>query len=147
MFTKRTRLCLLTSLAAIAGALGVSTLAAAPQSEAGTSYQVRVTCTVPRSQPERQLAPNSCLNYRPDGTQTYKARVRNSSGNPVAGVWVQWTDNSSDARFRSAQTPCRTNLNGVCSAELVDPTPRYGERITVTATVGGSSAHGYLTFR
>ena len=54
-----------------------------PASAAGRT--VTVTCDVPRSQPERQLAPNSCLNYVPDGTQTYTALVRNSSGNPVLG--------------------------------------------------------------
>jgi hypothetical protein len=35
---------------------------------------------VPNGQPERQLAPNHCLNYIPDGTQTYTAQVRDSSG-------------------------------------------------------------------
>ena len=29
---------------------------------AAATYQVTVTCTVPKSQPERQLAPNHCLN-------------------------------------------------------------------------------------
>ena len=142
------RLCLLASLGAFTAATGAVSVASAPTSEAATSYQVRVTCTVPKGQPERQLAPNSCLNYVPDGTQTYNAKVRNGSGNPVAGVWVQWTDsNTRDARFRPAQNPCKTNLRGVCSAELVDTNPRAGERITVKATVGGSSAVGYLTFR
>ncbi|HYO34143.1 MAG TPA: Ig-like domain-containing protein [Nocardioidaceae bacterium] len=148
MSSTRTRICLLAGLAGVTAASGWVSVASAPTTEAATSYQVRVTCTVPKGQPERQLAPNSCLNYIPDGTQTYNARVRNSSGNPVAGVWVQWTDsNSRDARFRPAQTPCKTNLNGVCSAELVDTNPQAGERITVRATVGGSSAAGYLTFR
>ncbi len=128
--------------------LAASWLPAAPPAAAATSYRITVTCAVPEHQSERQLGPNSCLNYIPDGTQTYTAKVRDRSGRPVAGVWVRWTDSDrEDARFRSAQTPCRTGSHGTCSAELVDRHPRGGERITVTATVAGSSARGYLTFR
>lgn len=123
-------------------------LAPALPATAAGSYGVKVTCAVPKSQPERLLAPGSCLNYMPDGTQTFTAHVRNASGDPVAGVWVQWSDSDTkDAHFRSAQNPCKTGSNGACSAELVDTHPRSGEKITVTATVGASSANGNLTFR
>ena len=116
--------------------------------EAAGTYQIRVTCTVPRTQPERQLAPNSCLNYVPDGTQTYVAHVTTSSGRPAAGVTVRWTDSDArDAHFRLNQNPCVTNASGTCQAELKDTHPRPGEKITITATAGGSSANGYLTFR
>jgi hypothetical protein len=113
-----------------------------------TRQRVRVTCTVPKSQPERQLAPNSCVNWLSDGTQTYTARVLDRRGRPVAGVWVRWTD--SDARgadFRLRQNPCRTGPHGFCSAELDDEQPSAGEKITVTATVGTFYARGHLTFR
>ena len=112
-----------------------------------TNYHVKVTCTVPQSQPERQLASNSCFNYVPDGTQTYNARVTNGAGNPVAGVQVKWTDSSSSAHFRVANNPCTTNFNGVCSDELVENKPARGKKIKVTATAGGGSGVGYLTFR
>ena len=111
------------------------------------TYNVKVTCTVPKTQPERQLAVNSCLNYLPDGTQTFKVKVTDGSGHAVAGVQVQWSDNSSTAHFRAANNPCTTNSSGVCSDELVETKPRKGEKITVTATVGGSSGTGYLSFK
>jgi hypothetical protein len=115
--------------------------------QAAGSYRVRVTCSVPTSQPERQLAANSCLNYVPDGTQTYVAHVTTSAGRPAAGVTVHWTESDAkDAHFRLNQNPCVTNASGVCQAEVKDTNPKRGERITVTATVGGSSAKGYLTF-
>lgn len=115
---------------------------------AGSGYRVTVTCSVPSSQPERQLASNSCLNYLPDGTQTFVAHVRDGSGSPVARVTVQWTDSDSrDAHFRTKQNPCVTTSSGTCSAEILDTHPRAGERVTVTATAGGSSGTGYLTFQ
>ena len=129
---------------ASAAALGGLAL---PAQAAGT-YRVTVTCTVPKSQPERQLAPNSCLNYVPDGTQTYTAKVRDSSGSPVRGVVVSWSDSDAqDALFRVNQNPCVTNSAGSCSAELVDRHPKAGEKITVTASVKGASGTGYLTFK
>ena len=120
----------------------------APAAHAGTNYRVKVTCTVPKHQPERQLASNWCLNYLPDGTQTFTAHVKDSSGHPVAGATVQWTDSDSrDAHFRAKQNPCTTGSRGTCSAELVDTRPKSGEKITVTATVGGVSGKGYLSFK
>jgi hypothetical protein len=114
---------------------------------AASGYRVTVTCSVPKSQPERQLAPDSCLNYVPDGTQTYTALVRDSRGKPVKGVTVTWTDSdTNDALFRVNQNPCRTDVAGTCSAELVDRHPKVGERITVRATVAGTSGTGYLRF-
>lgn len=130
----------------VAAAAGVTGLA--PPAQAAVTYRVTVTCTVPSSQPERQLAPNSCLNYLPDGTQTYTAKVRDSSGSPVRGIVVTWTDSDSqDALFRLNQNPCVTNSAGSCSAELVDRHPKAGEKITVTASVKGASGTGYLTFK
>ena len=85
---------------------------ALPAAAAG-GYSVKVTCSVPKSQPERQLAPNSCMNYAPDGTQTFTAHVRTSSGRPASGVWVQWSDSdNTDAKFRTAQNPCKTGSKG-----------------------------------
>jgi hypothetical protein len=121
--------------------------AALAEPAVAATYHVKVSCTVPKNQQERQLAPNSCMNYLPDGTQTFKAKVTDGSGDPVAGVQVQWADSSSSARFRVANNPCTTNSSGVCSDELVETKPRKGEKITVTATVGGSSGTGYLTFK
>lgn len=130
------------------GAVGMAFALIAPVAPAeAATYHVRVTCSVPKSQPERQLAPNSCLNYLPDGTQTFTARVTNSNGVAVAGVKVQWSDSSSTAQFRLSNNPCTTGTNGKCSDELVETRPRHGEKITVTATVGGSSGVGYLTFK
>ena|SRR6476661_8105093 len=133
---------------AAAGALALVPLGilAAPAQAAG-SYSVTVTCSVPKSQPERQLAPDSCLNYVPDGTQTFTAKVRKSDGTAARGVTVQWTDSAANANFRLAQNPCVTNSSGVCSAELVVNRPKRGQKVTVTATAGGGSDHGYLTFR
>lgn len=109
---------------------------------------VTVTCDVPKSQPERQLAPNSCLNYVPDGTQTYTALVRNGRGQPVAGVKVVWGDSDvKDAHFRVNQTPCYTSSAGTCSAEVKDTAPKSGEKITVKAHASGYIGTGYLTFR
>lgn len=119
-----------------------------PPTSVDNQQQVRVTCTVPRSQPERQLAPHSCMNWLPDGTQTYTARVLDRRGRPVAGAWVRWTDSDAGgAEFRMRQNPCATGPNGFCSAELDDDQPSAGERIIVTATVGDLSGRGYLTFR
>lgn len=139
----------LTVFSALSAGIAATSLASALPATAATNYRVSVTCSVPKSQKERQLAPNSCLNYLPDDAQTYTAHVRNRNGNPVAGVLVKWTDSDAkDARFRTAQNPCKTGSNGTCSAELVDTHPQAGEKITVTATVGdGPSANGYLTFR
>jgi hypothetical protein len=133
---------------AAAGALALAPLSilAAP-AQAATTYSVTVTCTVPKSQPERQLAPDSCLNYIPDDTQTFTAKVRKSDGTAAKGVSVQWTDSATNAHFRVAQNPCVTNSSGVCSAELVVNHPKHGQKITVTATSGGASDHGYLTFQ
>lgn len=132
----------------LSGAVAAAVLTPVLPAAAATSYRVTVTCTVPASQQQRQLASNSCMNYLPDGTQTYTAHVRNSSGNAIAGVWVQWTDSDSrDAHFRYAQNPCKTGSNGTCSAELVDTHPQHGEKITVKATAGGSTGTGYLTFK
>jgi hypothetical protein len=132
------------SVASVAAVLGWTGLSA-PAADAVT-YTVKVTCTVPKLQPERQLASNSCLNYVPDGTQTFTARVTDSTGRAVSGVWVTWSDNSSAAHFRARNNPCRTGSNGTCSDELVVRNPKKGMKITVTATVGGSSGVGYLTF-
>lgn len=119
-----------------------------PAATAAGGYRVTVTCTVPKTQPERQLTPNSCLNYVPDGTQTYVARIRDANGRAVSGVWVTWTDSDAkDAHFRLAQNPCKTGSNGTCQAEVKDTNPRPGEKITITATAGGASSTGYLTFK
>lgn len=135
-------------LAAVAaGTLAVPVFGVALPAQAAPSYTVTVTCKVPSREPERQLAPDSCLNYVPDGTQTYTAQVRKSDGTAANGVKVQWTDSAENARFRVAQNPCTTNASGVCSAELVVRSPKRGQRVTVTATAGGASDRGYLTFR
>lgn len=153
MGIRRSALCVLITFASLivptAAASGESPNAAKPSGIVeATTYRVRVRCDVPRSQPERQLAPNHCMNYLPDGTQTYTARVRNGRGKPVAGVWVRWTDSDrGDANFRLRQNPCRTGPRGFCSAEFDDDRPRAGEKITVRATVRGASARGFLTFR
>ncbi len=138
----------LAPLAALAvGTLAVPVFGVAVPAQAAAGYTVTVTCKVPPREPERQLAPDSCLNYLPDGTQTYTAKVRKSDGTAASGVTVQWTDSADNARFRLAQNPCTTNSNGVCSAELVVRRPKRGQQITVTATAGGASDQGYLTFR
>jgi hypothetical protein len=135
------------SVAAVLGLIVATGAGAVASSASAQSYVVRVTCSVPIFQPQRQLAPNSCLNYLPDGTQTYVAHVKDSNGNPVQGVTVKWTDSdSNDANFRLANNPCTTGSNGTCQDELVDSHPRAGEKITVTATAGGTTAKGYLTF-
>jgi hypothetical protein len=131
---------------ALTAAVAVGTVVLAAPAEAATSYTVQVTCTVPKSQPERQIAPDWCLNYLPDGTQTYTAKVRKADGSAAAGVTVKWTDNATNAHFRLAQNPCTTNSSGVCSAELVVQNPKRSQKITVTATVGTASDNGYLTF-
>jgi hypothetical protein len=123
-----------------------SAVVPATAASAAESYTVKVICTVPHSQPERQLAPNHCLNYVPDGTQTYTAKVTDSNGRAVSGVWVTWSDDSAAARFRVRKNPCKTGSNGACSDELVVRNPKRGMKITVTATVGGSSGIGYLSF-
>ena len=133
-----------TALTALA-LLGASTALAAP-AQAATTYKVKVTCTVPASQPERQLAPNWCLNYLPDGTQTFTAKVTNGSGKAVPNVQVTWSDNASNAAFRATTNPCTTGKNGTCSDEIVVNRPKVGQKITVTATVGGASGKGYLSF-
>ena len=130
------------------GVVGMTIVLCAPTAPAeAATYRVKVTCTVPKSQPERQLAPNSCLNYLPDGTQTYTARVTDSNGRAVAGVKVQWADSSTTAQFRLSNNPCTTGTNGRCSDELVESRPRKGEKIKITATFGGSTGVGYLTFQ
>jgi hypothetical protein len=137
------------SAGALLAAIGSATPVAPEAPTSGDTLPgVRVTCTVPKSQPERQLAPNSCVNWLPDGTQTYTARVLDRRGSPVAGAWVRWTDSDAHgAEFRPRQNPCATGPNGFCSAELDDDQPSSGEKIAVTATVGSNSARGYLTFR
>jgi hypothetical protein len=133
---------------AAAGAVAVIPFFGLPVlAQGATTYGVTVTCTVPQSQPERQLAPDSCLNYFPDGTQSFTAKVRKSDGTAAAGVTVMWTDSAVNAHFRSSQNPCTTNASGVCSAELVVNHPKHGQKVTVTATAGGASDNGYLTFR
>lgn len=129
-------------------AAATSMFALAAPASAATSYRVTVTCSVPKSQPERQLAANWCLNYLPDGTQTFTAHVRNSSGSPVSGVRVTWTDSdpSRGTHFRTRQNPCVTGSNGSCSAEFVDRSPTSGQRTTMTATAGTNTGTGYLSF-
>jgi hypothetical protein len=145
--TKRRRNAMRTTLTIGAAAAVALALTQMPAT-AATTYRVTVTCSVPKSQPERQLSPSSCLNYLPDGTQTYVAHVRDGSGRPVAGVSVKWSaSDTRDAHFRLAQNPCTTDSKGVCQAELKDTHPKHGETITVTATAGGSSGHGTLTFK
>jgi len=130
---------------AITVAAAALTVAPASMAQAAT-YTVKVTCAVPKLQPERQLAPNHCLNYIPDNTQTFTAKVTDSNGRAVQGVWVTWSDNSEAAHFRLANNPCKTGTNGTCSDELLVRHPKRGMKITVTATVGGSSGVGYLSF-
>ena len=130
----------------VALALAGATAVVGGPAEAATTYKVKVTCTVPKNQPERQLAPNSCLNYLPDGTQTFVAKVVNGSGKAVPGVQVKWSDNASNAAFRAASNPCTTGSNGTCGDELVVTRPKLSQKVTVTATVGGASANGYLSF-
>ena len=129
------------------GAVGIAVALIAPTvpAEAAT-FHVKVTCTVPKSQPQRQLARNSCLNFVPDGTQTYTARVTDSSGHAVVGAQVQWSDSSTSAQFRLAKNPCTTGTNGKCSDELVESHPRKGEKIKITATFGSATGTGFLTF-
>jgi hypothetical protein len=128
-------------------AAGTLTSLLAPSPASAITYRLTVTCKVPKGSPERQLAPNSCMNYLPDGTQTYTVHVVND-GRPVAGVTVRWSDSDDgDAWFRVTNNPCVTGSDGTCSDELVDKSPHAGEKITVTATAGSSTAKGYLTFR
>jgi hypothetical protein len=143
----------LAGLVAVTAVTVAGLVAGAPQASADTvtSIRVTVTCSVPDGQPERQLARNSCLNYLWDETQTYTARVRDSNGDPVPDVVVEWTDSDPlDAHFRILQNPCVTGPDGTCSAELVDRQPFDGEEITViaTATALGFSdtGRGHLTF-
>lgn len=136
-----------TTVIALTAVLTVSATAPGLNAEAATDYRIVVTCSVPRAQPERQLASNSCLNYLPDGTQTFVADVTNGTGQPVQGVTVRWADSDAkDAHFRVNQNPCVTNASGTCQAEVKDTNPKRGEKITVTATAGGATANGYLTF-
>src|SRR5690349_25180062 len=79
------RMSIAAAAASVASLASVTSVGLTLPAQAATGYRVTVTCTVPKSQPERQLAPNPCPNYVPDGTQTYTAKVRNSSGSPVAG--------------------------------------------------------------
>lgn len=130
---------------AITAAVSAATVLSPAVAQAAT-YTVTVTCTVPRLQPERQLAPNHCLNYVPDGTQTFTAKVTDSNGRAVSGVWVTWSDNSSSAHFRYRHNPCKTGSNGACSDELVVNNPKRDTTIKVTATVGGATGVGYLSF-
>lgn len=128
-------------------AAGVLPALVAPSPASAVFYRLTVTCKVPKDNPDRQLAPNSCLNYLPDGTQTYTAHVVND-GRPVAGVTVKWSDSDDeDAWFRVTNNPCVTASDGTCSDELVDKSPHSGEKITVTASAGNSTAKGFLTFR
>jgi hypothetical protein len=122
-------------------------LVPAVSASAAPTYQVSVTARCRKPSRKRQLAPNSCMNYVPDGTQTYEARVTDVDGRPATGVLVHWADSSASARFRPKKNPCTTGSDGTCSDELVVTRPRRGDRITVTATVPGDSALGYLTFR
>ncbi|MDX6309684.1 MAG: hypothetical protein QOI06_2730 [Nocardioidaceae bacterium] len=118
-----------------------------PSPASAITYQLTVTCKVPKTSPQRQLAPNWCLNYLPDETQTYTAHVKNGDGHPVAGVTVKWRDSDDqDAWFRVTNNPCVTGSHGKCSDELVDKNPHSAEKITVTATAGGTTAKGYLSF-
>jgi len=115
-------------------------------STVSTGRTVKVTCSA--YPPPRQLAPNSCLNYIPDGTQTYTALVRDGQGRPQRGVSVSWhTSDGADSHFRVNQTPCKTNASGVCSAEIKDMAPKPGEKITITAVTSGASGIGHLTFQ
>jgi len=139
------RLAGVTALAAgvVAPALAAHPAAAA---ETATTYHVVVTCKVPRLQPERQIAPNHCMNYLPDGTQTFDATVTDGSGRRVQGVRVSWSDNSTLAAFRVRKNPCTTGSNGSCGDELVVKRPSRCLVVTVTATVGSATAKGYLSF-
>lgn len=126
--------------------IAIALVASTAPAEAAT-FHVKVTCTVPKSQPQRQLAPNSCLNFVPDGTQTFAVRVTDSNGRAVSGASVQWTDSATNAQFRVSKNPCTTATNGRCSDELVVTRPRAGQMIQVTATFGGSAGVGFLTFQ
>lgn len=130
-----------------AAVVAAGALVPAGMANAAGTYHVVVTCTVPKIQSERQLAPNHCLNYVPDGTQTFTAKVTNSKGRAVSGVRVTWSDNSTKAAFRTGNNPCTTGSNGTCSDELVVRSPKRGMEVTVKATAGGSSGVGYLSFR
>ncbi len=137
-----------TVVAALGTTAAFSLFGLAVPATAADGYDVTVTCSVPNRQPERQLAPNHCLNYIPDGTQTYTAHVLDGNGAPAAGVTVTWTDSDpKSAKFRLRQNPCTTNDNGVCSAELIDRRPRPGKVVTVMATAGDATGVGYLTFK
>ncbi len=132
--------------AAAVALTGASLTVSAPPA-AAQDYTVRVTCKVPPKQHERKMARNWCMNYLPDGDQTFAAHVRNGRGNPVSGVTVRWTDrDNDDAYFRPKQTPCTTGPRGRCSAEIVDRHPRDREKFAVFATAVGSTGKGYLSF-
>lgn len=110
-------------------------------------YRIDITC---HARPiERQLSPEDCLNYIPDGTQTYTAKVTDGAGNPVSGVRVRFSDSAQDAFFRPRHVSGRTNRYGKFSDELVDRHPRRGEVIRVTATIvsSGVKDSGTLRFR
>lgn len=129
-------------------ALSAPLLAAMATPAVSTGYRIQISCKTP--QPERQLSPKDCLNYLPDGTQTYTARVTDSAGHPVTGVLVKFTDSDSrDAHFRPRHVKGRTDSTGRFSDELVDTSPRRGEIIRATATIvaSGASDTGTLRFR
>ena len=71
-----------------AAVVAAGALVPAGMANAAGTYHVVVTCTVPNIESERQLAPNHCLNYLPDGTQTITAKGTNSKRRPVSGVRV-----------------------------------------------------------
>ena len=145
--TTRMRRMLTISAAAAAG-LGAVLCGSPASAEAASGLQIEITCDVPKAEPDRQLASNSCLNYLPDGTQTFVAHVTNTSGRPQAGVTVKWTDSDAkDAHIRQRQVTCVTDAKGTCQAEIKDTNPQRGEKITVTAAVTGNTAKGYLTFK
>lgn len=113
-----------------------------------SGYRIHITCKTPES--ERQLSRKDCLNYLPDGTQTFTARVTDSAGHPVAGVLVEFTDSDTrDAHFRLRHDRGRTDRTGRLSDELVDYHPRSGEIIRASATIVSSGVRdsGTLRFR
>lgn len=132
----------------LASALVAPLLAGMATPAVSSGYRIHITCKTP--QPERQLSPKDCLNYLPDGTQTYTAHVTDSAGHPVAGVLVKFSDSDRvDAHFRYRHIKGRTDRTGRFSDELVDTQPKSGEiiRATVTIVSSGASATGTLRFR
>jgi protocatechuate 3,4-dioxygenase beta subunit len=86
---------------------------------------------------------SSCTNPTDKKAETFTATVKNASGDPDAGVRVDWSftpaQNNNGDDYTLDPVSCTTDADGQCTTTLTNPSPSSGDSATVSGTIAGQT--------